>query len=298
MEPADAGTANSLAVTCISELAWRDTARMRRDILESGGFGADQHDVKWTKGNAAGVSVLLRATGLDGRSHTFLMDAGWDPEYVGEAFRREGVDRMIASGEVEFLYVTHEHMDHFWGVSAVTRLRPDIRVLLPRGISGRSRELLRSAGHRGEVVEMAPGPHVLFPGCLSVTFDVPINLRGHGEQALYFHLEGKGIVTVTGCCHPGSDALLDCARERFPGIPFHAVYGGLHIAPFDEWGEKEERILDRLEGYGVERWACNHCTGILAVRRMIERGMNVVPGTGRHGSRSDLFPGNGDTITF
>ncbi len=299
MEKLDFGTVKSLTVRCLSELAWRDNALMKQDIVDSGGFDTDQYDVRWTPGNAAGVTVLLQAVDGDGRPHAFLMDTGWDPKYVGEVFRREGVDTMIASGEVEFLFVTHEHIDHFWGVPAVVKLRPDIKILLPASVSDRSRELLLACGHTGEVVEMAPGvEHVLFPGCAAVTFDVGINLQAHGEQVLYFNVAGKGLVTVTGCCHPGIVALLNHARTRFAEPAIHAVYGGLHIAPFDEWGEAQEKLLDKLDEYEVARWACNHCTGLLAVVRMRERGMNVIGGSGRHGSRSDSYLGNGDAITF
>jgi len=31
---------------------------------------------------------------------------------------------------------------------------------------------------------------------------------------------------------------------------------------------------------------------------MRERGMPVLPGTARNGSKSDLYPGNGDTVIF
>lgn len=299
MERLDFGSVRSLTVRCLSEVAWRDTARMRQDIVDSGGFDTSQYDVRWTPGNAAGVTVLLEAVDGDGRPRCFLMDTGWDPAYIGEVFRREGVDRRIASGEVEFLFVTHEHIDHFWGVPAVVALRPDIRILLPAGVSEKGREMLLAAGHAGEVVEMAAGaPHVLFPGCAAVTFDVGINLRAHGEQALYFHVAGKGLVTVTGCCHPGVVALLRYARERFAVEEIHAVYGGLHIAPFDEWNESHERLLDEIARFGVGKWACNHCTGLLAIRRMKERGMEVVGGSGAHGSRSALYLGSGDTISF
>jgi len=36
----------------------------------------------------------------------------------------------------------------------------------------------------------------------------------------------------------------------------------------------------------------------MAARKMRERGMPVVGGTARNGSRSVLYPGNGDTIDF
>jgi 7,8-dihydropterin-6-yl-methyl-4-(beta-D-ribofuranosyl)aminobenzene 5'-phosphate synthase len=290
----------SLSVKCLSEVSWHDNARMRQDVREAGGLmNVDQFDVKWTPENAAGVSALLSVTARNGRPWNILMDVGWDVAYMDAVFRREGVDRLLAEGKIDLVYVTHEHVDHFWGMPAVVRYRPDVRLMIPAGFSARSKELLSASGHKGEVVEMSPGPHILFPGCATVTFDQPIFLKTRGEQVLYVNVDGKGIVTVTGCCHPGVLALLGYAKEHFEGFDaFHGVYGGLHISPFEEWGPPQEELLDRLQAFGVRKFACNHCTGETAVRKMRERGMPVLPGTARHGSKSDLYPGNGDTVEF
>ena len=50
--------------------------------------------------------------------------------------------------------------------------------------------------------------------------------------------------------------------------------------------------------YNFQKVACYHCTGLPAVRKMIELGYPVVQGTGRNGSRSNLYAGNGDEVTF
>ncbi|HEX9206153.1 MAG TPA: hypothetical protein VF853_09525 [Candidatus Deferrimicrobiaceae bacterium] len=293
------GTAKSLSVRCLSELSWHDNARMRMDVREAGGLSVDQFDVKWTPENAAGVSALVSATAGDGRTWKILMDVGWDLVYMDAVFRREGVDRLLVDGKIDLVYVTHEHVDHFWGMPAVVKYRPDVKLMIPAGFSARSKELLAASGHRGEVVEMPAGPHLLFPGCATVTFDQPIFLKTHGEQVLYVNVEGKGIVTVTGCCHPGVLGLLSYAKENFEGFSaFHGVYGGLHISPFEEWGPPQDEVLDKLQAYGVRKFACNHCTGETAVKKMLERGMPVLPGTARHGSKSVLYPGNGDTVDF
>ena len=227
------------------------------------------------------------------------MDVGWDVAYMDAVFRREGVDRLLSDGKIDLVYITHEHVDHFWGLPAVVKYRPDAKLMIPAGFSARSKELLKRSGHRGEVVEMPPGPHLLFPGCASVTFDQPIFLKTHGEQVLYVNLEGKGIVTVTGCCHPGVLKLLSYAKEIFEGFSaFHGVYGGLHISPFEEWGPQQEELLDKLKAFHVHKFACNHCTGETAVLKMREHGMPVVAGNARHGSKSALYPGNGDTVEF
>jgi len=300
MGKVDIGRVRSLTVKCLSEVAWHDNNRMRQDVKESGGLQADQFDVKWTPENAAGVSALVETVDGGGRPRKILMDVGWDVAYMDEVFRREGIDGMLSRGEIDFLYITHEHVDHFWGLPAALKYRPDVKILIPTGFSVRSRELLQNSGHTGRIVEHGPeAPHVLFPGCASVTFDIPIFLKTHGEQALYFHVEGRGMVTVTGCCHPGVIGLLEYAEEAFEGFTeFHGIYGGLHIAPFEEWGPAQDELLDKLKTYRLQQLACNHCTGILTVQKMLERGMPVVRGTGSRGSKSEYYVGNGDAVVF
>lgn len=300
MAKVDIGRVRSLSITCLSEVSWHDNARMRQDVREAGGLGVDQFDVKWTPGNAAGVSALIDTIDGAGDHHRFLMDVGWDVDYMDGVYRREGIDRMLTDGRVEFIYVTHEHVDHFWGLPAAVKYRPDIKIVIPAGFSSKSHDLLARSGHTGEVVELPAGePHLLFPGAASVTFDVPIFLKTRGEQALYFSVEGRGLVTVTGCCHPGVIALLSYAKENLEGFnEFHAVYGGLHISPFEEWSPEQDALLDRLKEFRLQRLACNHCTGVLTVRKMLERGMPVERGTKRHGTQSDLYVGNGDTVIF
>lgn len=300
MAKIDIGRVRSLSIKCLSEVSWHDNARMRQDVREAGGLSVDQFDVKWTPGNAAGVSALVDTVDGAGGHHRFLMDVGWDLDYMDAVFRREGIDRMLAEGRIEFIYVTHEHVDHFWGLPAAVKHRPDIKVVIPSGFSARSHDLLKSSGHIGEVVEIPAGaPRVLFPGCASVTFDIPIFLKTRGEQVLYVNVEGRGLVTVTGCCHPGVLALLDCAKESFADFnEFHAVYGGLHISPFEEWGPEQDALLDKLKGYRLQRLACNHCTGVLTVEKMLQLGMPVERGSKRYGSKSELYVGNGDTVIF
>jgi len=300
MGKVDIGRVRSLTVKCLSEVAWHDDSRMRQDVRESGGLQADQFDVKWTPENAAGVSALVESVDGGGRPRKVLMDVGWDVAYMDGIFRREGIDGMLSRGEIDFIYITHEHVDHFWGLPAALKYRPDAKIIIPAGFSGKSMELLRKSGHTGRVVELGPeAPHVLFPGCASVTFDIPIFLKTHGEQVLYFHVEGRGMVTVTGCCHPGVIGLLEYAQEAFEGFTeFHGVYGGLHISPFEEWGPAQDELLDKLKSYRLQQLACNHCTGILTVQKMLERGMPVARGSGSRGSKSEFYVGNGDTVVF
>lgn len=78
----------------------------------------------------------------------------------------------------------------------------------------------------------------------------------------------------------------------------YGVYGGLHIAPFGPLKPEQEQVVKEMGKYNFQKLACNHCTGLPAVQKMIELGYPVVRGTGRFGSQSDLYVGNGDEVVF
>jgi 7,8-dihydropterin-6-yl-methyl-4-(beta-D-ribofuranosyl)aminobenzene 5'-phosphate synthase len=79
---------------------------------------------------------------------------------------------------------------------------------------------------------------------------------------------------------------------------YYGLYGGLHIALMEQWNPKFDAMIDSIEKSRFEKIGSNHCTGFIAVTKMMERKLAVVKGTGSFGSKSDLYIGNGDTITF
>jgi 7,8-dihydropterin-6-yl-methyl-4-(beta-D-ribofuranosyl)aminobenzene 5'-phosphate synthase len=122
-------------------------------------------------------------------------------------------------------------------------------------------------------------------------------LQVQGENVLYAHLQDQGLAMVTGCGHGGVLNLLDYARCTFSGGErIHAIYGGLHIAPLEDWDESREQVVNALGGYGIAKVACNHCTGRTAAEKMLAVGLPVVRGMARNGSQTNLFVGNGDVL--
>lgn len=280
-------------------MSWFDDGRMRLDVKESGGLSTNQYEVNWTEGNSAGVINLLEADDGTGVGRKILVDVGWDGNYVSEVLQREGVDRMLADGEIDLVYITHEHVDHFFGIETICGINPDVTLAIPSGFTDRGMEKIDKSGHKGELMVLSPGErHQLYPGIYSVTFDVPIFLKVKNEQVIYVDLEGRGIVTVTGCCHPGILTLLERARDEFDGKKIYSVYGGLHICPFDEWKYEHDELIEKLGEFHVEFFACNHCTGSKTVEKMREAGLWVLSGSGRFGSRSGSYVGCGDVVEF
>lgn len=300
----DLGVLERLKILCVSETGWFDTPMLLADVKAAGGKDADQYDIDWPPlghkhaENAAGSSALVKAEGTDGSVHKFLFDTGWGPEWMDKRFAEEGVDGMLKRGEIEFLVISHEHFDHFWGIGSVVKHCPHLRLYVPRGFRREGFEFIKRVGHTGTVTVVEPDrPVIPFPGLAITNFPMETLGMVRGENVLYFHLADKGLTLMTGCGHGGILHLLEYGRDTFlAGERVYAVYGGLHISPLGEWDEKQDAVVRALCQYDIQHLGCNHCTGEKAVRRMIELGLPVVRGTARHGSKTDLYLGNGDVL--
>lgn len=300
----DIGAVKRLKVKCISETGWFDDATLLGDVKAAGGMGVSQYELRWPPfgdlhaDNAAGSSALIEAEEHDGTVHKLLFDTGWGPAWMEKRFAEEGIDKMLAAGEIESLVISHEHFDHFWGIGATLRQRPDITIYVPAGFHQEGLDFIKANGHRGKLVMAQPNePQLLFPGLALVNFKMSTLLQVQGENVLYCGIGDKGIAMLTGCGHGGVLHLLDYAGRTFNnGDRIHAVYGGLHISPFGEWDAEREQLVAALSRYPIEKLACNHCTGAKAVQKMIDMGLPVVRGSARNGSKTDLFLGNGDSL--
>ncbi|WP_089724438.1 hypothetical protein [Candidatus Thiosymbion oneisti] len=308
------GVCRSVTITCISEVGWHDTDRLLADIKGGGGSDASQWDKPWQASNAAGSAALIEVELLTGARHKFLLDCGWNEAYMQGRFEATGVDGMLARGEIEFLFLSHEHLDHLWGLQAVLHYRPDLPLRVPPGFTEEALAFIRGersaptstdrvppVRHTGPILVTPPDrPTVLYPGCVAVVFDLPILLGIRGEQSLYFRVQDQGTVCVTGCCHQTVTTLADYALTHIATeSTLYGLYGGLHIAPFDpSLSPAQERTIADLGRFGFRKIAANHCTGVPAVERMIALGYPVVRGSGRYGSASPLMLGNGDRVVF
>lgn len=300
----DIGVLRRLKIRCVSETGWFDTATVFGDIKDAGGAETDQYAIPWPPfgalhaDNAAGFSALLEAETADGTVRRLLFDTGWNPAWMDRRFAEEGIDELLRQGRIEALVISHEHFDHFWGIGSTLKHCPDIPVYVPAGLHPAGLAHIRRQGHTGKVVTVPTDqPLVLFPGLALVGFPMHTLLKVDGENVLYANLQDRGMTMVTGCGHGGVLNLLDYARRTFRGGErIHAIYGGLHISPLEDWDESREQVIGALSGYGIAKVACNHCTGRTAVEKMLERGLPVVRGTARNGSQTNLFVGNGDVL--
>ena len=308
----DIGQCKSVRIKCVSELGWSDTKNLLTTLKGGGGPKESQWEKPWDTSNAAGSCTLIDMETLDGGHHKFLLDTGWNRDYMNKCYEREGVDRMLKNGDIECLVISHEHLDHYWGLESTLRHNPEIKIFIPSTFYSEGISFLNGTDfpkadarnafpHRGKLVQCKPG-HInkLYDGCALVTFDVgPYVIRVRGEESLYFNVKDKGMVCVTGCCHQGILTLAEFAKKKIVGGDnMYGVYGGLHIAPFGPVKPERAHLITGMADYNFKKVACNHCTGLKAVEMMIELGYPLVKGTGRFGSVSDLYVGAGDEVFF
>lgn len=302
--PMAIGALKRLKIRCISEIGWLDNATLLADVAAAGGMSVSQYRLPWPPfgelhaDNAAGFSALIEAETVAGQRYRLLFDTGWNPAWMERRFAEEGVDRLLADGAIDCLVISHEHFDHFWGIGAALKHCPSLPIYLPQGFHQEGLDLIKRLGHTGPIITVpAQQPITLFPGCALAQFPMQTLLQVQGENVLYFEIQNKGLAMVTGCGHGGVLNLLEYARHAFVGgDKVYAVYGGLHIAPFEDWNADKDRLIEALAAYRIERFGCNHCTGEKAVQKMLAAGLPVVRGSARHGSKTDLFLGNGDVL--
>jgi 7,8-dihydropterin-6-yl-methyl-4-(beta-D-ribofuranosyl)aminobenzene 5'-phosphate synthase len=87
------------------------------------------------------------------------------------------------------------------------------------------------------------------------------------DQALIAHVEGKGLVVLTGCGHSGIVNIVRYAKKLTGSSHVYAVVGGFHLS-----GGLFERIIpptiEALRAEGPEVVVPGHCTGWKAVHRL------------------------------
>ncbi len=250
--------------------------------------------------NAGGFATLLEVEDLDGSKHKYLLDSGWSYKWMDECFKREGVDQMLRAGDIEALFISHEHFDHYWGLPVTMKYNNKLPLYIHNGFYPEGKRYVTDSGYKGDPIVIDKEMTVIRPGMMLVKFDVPIICRVFGETSLAFNIKDKGLLLVSGCNHQGILQMTSTAFEKlkYDNDRFYGIYGGLHISPFEDWDPKYDDLVISLGKWNFEKVGCNHCTGHLTAKKFVERGYPVVRGTARFRTSSPDYLGNSDTIIF
>jgi 7,8-dihydropterin-6-yl-methyl-4-(beta-D-ribofuranosyl)aminobenzene 5'-phosphate synthase len=329
----DIGAVRSVKVDVISETSWFDNDNFKASLTNFGGASTNQYTIPWDPENAGGYSALITVTTLQGEEKRILLDSGWSNAWMDYVFDKSGVARMLQRKEIDFMVLSHWHLDHLWGIESTLKHRPEIKIVAPKTHYPEDLALLRDKGrftakdkagrdvllaknevpHRGELVLTGPdgengqGVYKLMPGVAVKMFDVPIILRVRGENVLYFNVKDKGIVTVTGCCHPGLLSIFSYARNSFKDYQPFGAYGGLHMSLFETWDPKFDDVIAGVKAFKLQKLAANHCTGWVWAEKALAAGVPMVKGTNKYkeykrrsnaARESNAYLTNGDSVLF
>ena len=220
-----------------------------------------------------------------------LFDTGNNPDIFARNVEAAGA----RLDNLDFVVVSHRHLDHAAGLAYLLRVNPGVRIYVPResfGVFGSSlpssfyrkqdslpREMRYYDGEPADtlsfgtawpqgrfvpvdsMLEVAPGIHLV-----ALVSDVP-GTRELRELSLAIET-AEGVVVVAGCSHPGIERIVEAASGIDRRVS--AVFGGFHLPVAPD--SQIERIATTLhDTYRVRRVAPGHCTGEPAFYRFRKR---------------------------
>ena len=191
---------------------------------------------------------------------------------------------------------THEHMDHYFGLPAVTKYNPNIHIYTPNTFYPNGKQYLKDCGHRGKWTEVPKGLFKLQEGVALYDFDCPIIFKVFGEMSMYCNVKDVGLVSITGCCHQGIILFADTAYKTiaYEKDQFYGLYGGLHISPFDDWDPKYDDLVIGLQKVGTAKGGLQPLHGPHHGAEIRGCGLSRGQGHGPIPFKTTNYLGNGD----
>ncbi|MEJ2499726.1 MAG: MBL fold metallo-hydrolase [Campylobacterales bacterium] len=183
--------------------------------------------------------------------HTaFLFDTGSNGRVLLQNLSRLGIDLQ----EAEALIISHPHWDHIGGLDSVLEQHPGMDCFVPDSLS---KNLVRDLKTQCKsVTVLQEAPEKLFDGVHSTG-----EMGEVGEHSVVIDL-GDGLVVITGCAHPGVEAIAAKAIETH-AKPVKLLIGGFHL--MNRSASEITSVIETLKTLGVQNVCPTHCSGDLAI---------------------------------
>jgi 7,8-dihydropterin-6-yl-methyl-4-(beta-D-ribofuranosyl)aminobenzene 5'-phosphate synthase len=164
-----------------------------------------------------------------------LFDCGDNGSALLGNMRKLGID----PASIDIIVLSHDHWDHTGGLEEVLRHTENVKVFVPASFSDRTKAIIKGRADMVEVKDMQQ-----ISGNAYTTGELESGGGLPNEQSLVLK-NGKGLVVIAGCSHPGLGTIIAKAREMGK---IYWILGGFH--GFSDFG--------RLQGISVVS-PC-HCT--------------------------------------
>ena len=188
-----------------------------------------------------GFSCLVR-----GLEKSVLFDTGTDGKILLSNMEKLG----IHPGEIDTVFLSHEHKDHTGGLEALLNRNSSVEVWLPNFFSSSFKNRIKNQGSTVKEVtdfqEICEGAYTtgIIEGWIK-------------EQSLILN-SGKGLILITGCAHPRIVKIIDKVKE-LSNKNIHMVFGGFHLAAYNE--NEINEIIGQFRDSRVKKVGPCHCTG-------------------------------------
>jgi 7,8-dihydropterin-6-yl-methyl-4-(beta-D-ribofuranosyl)aminobenzene 5'-phosphate synthase len=240
---------------------------------------------------------------IEAEGKRILFDVGYSDVFVGNAGKLH-IDLL----DVDFVVLSHGHLDHTWGLVSLVRLhtealmdklpvkKPSL-VAHPLALSSRTHENLPEIGSMLSEdklssffhLQLSRGPvwltdHLVFLGEIKRRNDFEakkplgkILENGVEKDDLLFddsalaYKSPQGLVIVTGCSHSGICNIVEQAREVCGEDKVVDIVGGLHL--LDPWAEQLQGTLEYLQALRPASLHAGHCTDLkskIALSRVVD----------------------------
>jgi 7,8-dihydropterin-6-yl-methyl-4-(beta-D-ribofuranosyl)aminobenzene 5'-phosphate synthase len=176
-----------------------------------------------------GVSYLIRT-----EQSTILMDIGMNETNSSPSALEHNMQKLgLTWDDIDVIYISHNHPDHTGGVAWWQKGSFSPGLVQPDW-SGKSVFVPVKLSYPGLSPQVASPAQAIAPGVATigvlpfkeVSFLVLFNPVNY-EETLAVNVQGQGIVVITGCGHPGLQAIVTRAEALF-SQPVVGVVGGLH----------------------------------------------------------------------
>jgi len=211
-----------------------------------------------------------------------LFDTGNNAEVFAQNVKAAGVDLR----RLDFVVISHRHLDHTAGLSHLLMVNPRVKIYVPQevlgGVFGTSapgsfyrKEATLPEGmryfdgrppdkivlgtawvganfeHVDKTVEIAPGTFLI-----STVSETP-GTKEMRELSLAIRTP-EGLALIVGCSHPGIERIVEASSAIDKRV--RVIFGGFHLPAAKD--EDVSRIATTLhDTFKVERLAPGHCTG-------------------------------------